>query len=81
MNFKKRIKSIQTTGYNGARTVYNLALIFMPKFDMLDINEASSDGYLGIIGQILYEVVSWFFFFPNLDVVFKIQSMTLQVCI
>ena len=35
----------------------------MPKFNMLDINETRPDGYLGIIGQILYEVVSWFFFF------------------
>ena len=30
----------------------------MPKFNMLDINETRPDGYLGIIGQILYEVVS-----------------------
>ena len=28
MNFKKRVKSIQTAGYNGARTVYTYVYMY-----------------------------------------------------
>ena len=40
MNFKKWVKSIQTAGYNGARTVYEAKALFKSSIKQLSSKDA-----------------------------------------
>ena len=54
MNFKKWVKSIQTAGYNGARTVYNFeeeltASLYLKHFGLLSYYAAYSLGFFSFV--------------------------------